>query len=110
MERLDDLTDAMDAECVDILGDSIAYTPDGGAQVSLRAFVDISDDERQIGGNDAVVEDYSIQIRIVDAPALSKDDVIVVSKMSGQAFSPVGILRDSSGRWWNARLRRIKSA
>lgn len=105
---LDSLTDTLDADCIEILGDPIIYQVSGRAAKHIYAFVDHTDKTEGFGGVQLTNQDIEIEVLKRDVPVVSESDLITLPQL-GKSFNPKGEKRNSrDGRMWHIYLKRAR--
>lgn len=101
MPTLEELTAELDETTVEILGDTILYTPFGGATLpAFKAWVEYGDEVRGFGGAGAVAPAVGAMIRKSDVAEVGAGDVIELP-LTGASYRPRGAAQsDKTGRWW----------
>lgn len=103
---LEDFDSSLNATTLDLLGDSITYTPAGGSPIVIKALVDHDDAERDFGGSRSVVDDPAIEVAKADVPDPDVEDVIHLPR-TGLDYHPRGAPRtDTTGLNWLIALKR----
>lgn len=105
---LESVTAILDEKTVTLLGDSISYTPTGGAATPLKAFVDHSEESRDFGYSATTVQEMMFEIRIVDAPVRPDKAVrITLPKLPGLVWQPRDVKMNASGTMWRFGLKQV---
>lgn len=105
---LDSLTDGLDADCIDELGDPITYQVAGRAAKTIMAFVDHNDKTDGFGGVQLTNQDIEIEVLKRDVPVVLETDLITLPQL-GKSFHPKGEKRNSrDGRMWHLYLKRAR--
>lgn len=107
MTLLRDLTAAMDAVVDNTLGDAITYTPDGGAALSLNAWVRFADLAITGSGSQTTREAVSVEVPMALVASPAKEDVIAIAVLPGRTYRPKGYAPDETGVRWVIELARI---
>lgn len=106
--NLDDQLAALDAACLDHLGELISYTPAGGSALSIRAYVDYTDGEVFLGAGQAVEQEITVSLLKASVPAKpGNSDRLTLARKTGQTFRPTGAASDASGTHWTFTVKEV---
>lgn len=103
---LEDFDDVLNETSLDLLGDSITYTPAGGSALSFKAIVDYADRVEQLSGTKMVVGENAVEVPIATVDVPTNEDEILLPKRAGVIYQPKGWIRDESGDNWLIVLKR----
>lgn len=95
----------LDAITIDIIGDEITYKRSTGESVQIKAWADYSDITRKFGSSAAVTGDATIEVRAVDVPQPTKEDIITMPR-TGLFYRPSNYTRSPSGSMWMITLKK----
>lgn len=105
---LDSLTDDLDADCIEMLGDPITYHVAGRQPKTIFAFVDHTDKTEGFNGVQLTNQDIEIEVLKTDVPVVLETDLITLPQL-GASFNPKGEKRNSrDGRMWHIYLKRAR--
>ena len=105
---LEDMTSEIDRICVEELGDTIKYTPLGGAQLTIRAHVHYEDTIDDVGAGHGVEQDIEVHIIKSDVPtAPNSADRIILPRWPNKIFRPSSPRTDESGTHWVVSLKEV---
>jgi hypothetical protein len=107
LPTLESLTAKLDAETVGLLGDSIAYTPAGGATIGIKAFVDHRDKTDGFGGAQITDQNIIITTRKIDVVQPNYGDIFFLPEL-GMSVSPRDWRSTESGRHWEIFVARVR--
>jgi hypothetical protein len=105
---LEALDEVLNTTSLALLGDTITYTPEGGAPLTLKAIVDHSDGEKLLSNSRVMTSEAAVEVAISDVPQPKGGDVIHLPK-PGQDFNPKNFEKDKSGMNWLILLKRVPS-
>lgn len=107
--RLEDQQGAfLDAPCMDILGDSIAYQTVGGALLPMRGYVDFTEQMLDIATGQAIAQDITVEVRHADVPVRpSAQCRVTIARLLGKTFRPVNVRNSADGNHWIFELEKI---
>lgn len=105
---LDSLTARLDRTCVNILGETIAYAPNGAGPMSPapRGHVDYRDAIRAL--DNAQVFEQDITVSILKADVATKPTGaarLQLARISGITFRPINVRTDESGTHWEFEVQ-----
>jgi hypothetical protein len=103
----DSLTDALNEASVGMLGDTITYTPMGGAAKTIKAFVDDYEAINDFGQSSAIAAEVTMQILITDVPVRPARDDRIMVKTSGRTYSPLAARLGRDGRFWHVDCKPV---
>ena len=105
---LEDCEVQMERLCVDVLGDSAIYTPDGAASATIKVFANFREASRAFDGAQAIEQNMMIQVLVADITSKPVGgDRIALPKIPGKIFKPIGVSRDDSGAYWEFELKEV---
>lgn len=109
MSLLEDLQGSfMDEPCMDTLGDTIRFKPDGGAWATIHAYVDFSEQGRTIEAGMVVEQNMLVTVLMRDVPVKPNANCrVTLRAVPGQTFKPANVARDASGTHWIFELVRV---
>jgi hypothetical protein len=101
---LDTFTDILDGETLSRLGDPVVYRrlADFASPLSINAYVDHSDEIRDMLGGAAVTPDVTVTVRVSDVARPVRGDMIELPRR-GETRKVTHSRLDTSGRWWIIR-------
>lgn len=105
MATLEDLDTVLNDTTIELLGDTITYTPSGGGPLSFKALVDYADEAERLGGSRKVTADVSIEVPRARVAEPDGQDVITLPK-TGLEYLPKDWLLDRSGDNWIIALKK----
>lgn len=111
LPRLSDIEADMLASCIDALGDAIAYKVSGGAWTSLRAYVDLGEDMRDIGAGQVIEQAYTVEVMKTGAAKAKPGPAtrVRISKVADTTFRPVNVRSSSDGLHWIFELEKVNA-
>lgn len=111
MPNIEDFTPMLDRACADIVGETVAYSADGGAFVSLQAHVLYRDATTTIEIAQAIEQDVSVAMLKVDVPVKpGKASRIRFGKLPGRTFRIINVRTDDAGTEWNFEVKDVSNA
>lgn len=102
---LDSLTDNLFGRVNALLEDPITYTPDGGSELSIRAWVNHEDKTEAFAGSQITDQDIFVEVLKSDVAEVTYEDVIYLPKL-GSSFNPRDWKNNASGRGWIILCRK----
>ena len=101
MTDLESETDALDAACAEMLGETITYVRAGRAPLRFKADVDYADGIIPLGAGQMVEQEMAVIIRKLALPfEPGSNDRIFLPRRPGMAYRPGTTKTDSSGTHW----------
>ena len=104
---LEALDAAVETGTREALGDTIAYTPSGGAALSLVALVDYAQNLEQLSGSRVTTDDLALEVAKADVAEPAGGDRIVLGKRPGETFKPRDWRSDEAGDCWLIVLAQV---
>jgi hypothetical protein len=110
LPRLQDVDAMLDRVCMDVLGDTISYRPEGeNGYIVVQVYGDFTDKTRSIEGTDVVEQAISLQVLKTDVPAKPSSGVrIRIPELGARLFRPHGTGSDESGAHWVFLLKEVQ--
>lgn len=106
MVSLEDFDDALETRTRTTLGETITYTPSGGAPLVLKAIVEYDDQEQSIGGSRVIGGDCAAEVPVSEVPTWSGADELLLPRRPGQVFLPKKVMLDETGMNWLMALKK----
>ena len=105
---LEDMEAELGAACMSVLGNTIQYRPVGGAWAEMKAYVDYSDEDLQVGQGELVAQAITVEVLKSDVLAKpTKDSRVQLAKRPAETFRPVNVRSDESGDYWVFELEKV---
>lgn len=95
----------LDATTLALLGDTVVYTPQGGAPLTLKVLADYSDGEKMLGNSRVITSEAAMEVAVADVPQPTGQDLIFSGRVN-QNFHPKDAKLDETGRNWLILLKR----
>lgn len=106
---LESISDRMESDINDRVGERITYIPDGGGPIYPKAHVFYGDAQQDIGAGQAIEQDITVHIRKFSLPHMPRSaDRIMLGRRPGVTFRPVNPSTDNSGFDWIVNLKVVK--
>src|SRR4051812_20002895 len=102
---LEDFGSELNLTTVDLLGDTITYTPQGGSPATFKAIVDYGDEVERLAGSNVIHGECAVEVPLSRVPFVQSGDVIHLPK-TGLDYKPRDSRRDESGDNWLIILKR----
>lgn len=105
---LESMDARLDANCTDILGDSVRYAADGATYADIAMHVIYADGQIGIGDVHAIAQDITVSVmktRVPEKPSGSAR--LQFPKLPDQTFKPVNISNDDSGTHWLFQVKDV---
>lgn len=108
MSLLRGLTAALIQSEMDILGDEITYTPDGGSPRTFMAWVEFDTEHFSAPGSSASkrVPTLEVQMKDIAAPKAGVDRIVITLRPSF-IFTPADVREGPSGETWILPLKQV---
>lgn len=106
---LEDFDDALESRTRDLLGDTITYTPFGGAPITFKAIVDYSGTIDQLAGSKVAADDCVAEVPNSIVPVPTGQDIIDLPKRPGVRFMAKDWVPDETGMSWLILLKKKPS-
>lgn len=100
MSTLSEFEDEMESSLLAELGDPITYTPNGGAPLSLHAWVNYDTGVVATPNSRALVTQIEVEVAAADVATPTKQDTITLPRLPGKTFRPARIERGKLGNTW----------
>lgn len=107
MAGLEDFDAALETTTLELLGDTIAYTPSGGSPLSLKAIVDYAESFDQLAGSRVQSDDLAVEIARTAVAEPSGADRLTLPKRPGETFKPRDWRSDETGANWLVLLAKV---
>lgn len=108
MIRLSDIEPTINAQCRDVLGHAIFYTPAGGAKRTVYVQANYEDGEVSGGFSAAIEQRIEMMILKTDIPMMPKaTDRITAPRVPGKIFQPINVQDDETGYHWFFHLKTV---
>jgi len=106
--RLSDIEPMMNAQCRDVLGHAIYYTPVGGVRRTVYVQGNYEDGAVTAGFSAAVEQKIELMVMKTDVPARpSKGVRITLLRVPGKLYEPVDVQNDETGYHWLFNLKAV---
>jgi hypothetical protein len=106
---LESISDRMESDINDRVGERITYIPTGGGPIYPKAHVNYRDGETDLGAGNAIEQDITIAVRKASIPTMPKStDRIRLGRRPGVTFKPVNPSTDDSGFDWVFNVKVVR--
>lgn len=105
LPTLEDLDALVNEACMDVLGDTLTYTPAGQSARTLKGYVENTEAIRDLQTGQVIEQAMTVQVLVVDVPARPSGAVrIALPKKPGKTYKPANVRMDRSGTHWEFEL------
>lgn len=109
MSDLEAISDRMETDINERVGERITYVPQGGSAIYPKAHVFYADAQTDIGAGQAIEQDITVHIRKFSLPHMPRNaDRIQLGRHPGVTFKPVNPSTDNSGFDWIVNLKVVR--
>jgi len=106
---LESISDRMEDDINDRVGERITYIPGGGGPIYPKAHVNYRDGETDLGAGSGIEQDITIAIRKTSIPTMPRStDRIRLGRRPGVTFKPVNPSTDDSGFDWVFSVKVVR--
>lgn len=103
---LEDFDALLNATTLDLLGDTITYTPEGAALLTFKAIADQGQMVERLSGSMVIQGEQAVEVPRTLVATVKKGDLITLPAHPGKQFNPKSWVRDESGANWLIVLAR----
>jgi hypothetical protein len=103
------ITERMEADINELVGERITYIPDGAAVIYPKAHVYYADMMADIGAGQAIEQDITLKVARNAVPHMPRSaDRIRIGRKPGVTFKPTNPSTDDSGMDWIVNLKVVR--
>ncbi|HEX5183589.1 MAG TPA: hypothetical protein VFW19_10615 [Allosphingosinicella sp.] len=97
----------LNATTLDLLGDTITYTPFGQPTLTFKAIADYQEKKTVAGVTSTIESEAAVEVPIAAVAAVSGKDVVTLPRLPGLSFNPKQYTLDEGGLNWLILLKKV---